>query len=253
MQILQRNLSGLKTPSTILKEIRKFANSSQFKKFAESTAKKMVTHLFSDAGKTWREAAAKNGKGSEIYKALKKELETPLGKAVNEQIKRNARLIKTLPLDIAEQVTEHIAKESFKGRRPEDIAEEIKEMFPKTSNAKAELISRTETSKASSNLNQARSEQLGLSWYEWITSSDSRVRESHQLMDGVLIRWSEPPNPEKLNHEKRTYDNYHAGCIFNCRCYSASIVNIDFVKFPKKVYYQGKIQTMTKKQFLEIM
>ena len=253
MKILQQNLNGLRNPREILREIKKFSNSHEFKKFAEAEALKMVTHVFADAGRTWRQAAAKNGKGSEIYKALKKELQGPIGGAISAQVEQNATLIRTLPQGVAREVTQHIAEETFKSRRPEDLTEEIKELFSYKAQIRAQTIARTETAKANTALTHARSKQLGLNWYIWRTAEDVRVRSAHALMDDVICSWDNPPNPELLNHEKRNYGNDNPGEIFNCRCFPAPIVNIDFEKFPHKVCYQEKIITMTKKQFLEIM
>lgn len=253
MRILQQNLNGLKSTRAIFDEIKKFSNSSAFKKFAESEALKMVTHIFTDTGKTWRQAAAKNGKGNDIYKALKKELQGPIGEAISSQVEQNATLIKTLPQDVSKEVTQYIAEQSFKGRRSEDLTDEIKELFSHKAQVRATTIARTETSKASTALTHARSQQLGIRWYIWRSAEDVRVRSSHALMDDVICCWDDPPNPELLNHENRNYGSYNPGEIFNCRCYPAPIVDIDFEKFPHKVCYQGRIVTMTKKQFLEIM
>lgn len=213
---------------------------------------KMVTHLFTDAGHTWREAAKENGKGNEIHQALKKEMQGPLGGAVNYQVQRNAEIIKSLPLDISREVTNHIAEESLKGKRASEIADEIKVLFPGVTNAKAGLIARTETSKTSTALTKARSEKLDINWYVWRTSEDARVRSSHFHMEDVLVNWDNPPSPEKLIGGKFV-GYYHAGNIYNCRCYPEPLVTLDFIKWPHKVYYGGKIQTMTRKQFESIV
>jgi SPP1 gp7 family putative phage head morphogenesis protein len=252
MKSLEKRLIGLYEPLDILKEIKNYTNNKDFNKYASAAAMKMVTHLFTDAGHTWREAAKENSKGKLIYEALQKELNGPLGGDVRYQIERNAAIIKTLPLDISKQVTEHIATESLNGKRATEIAEEIKEIFPMTTKAKAGLIARTEVSKTSTALTKARSETMGINWYVWRTSEDSRVRSSHKHMDDVLINWNNPPSPEKLNHE-RSVGNYHAGNIYNCRCYPEPLVTLDYIRWPHKVYYAGKIQTMFRKQFEAIM
>jgi SPP1 gp7 family putative phage head morphogenesis protein len=184
-----------------------------------------------------------------IYEALQKEMLGPLGVAVRIQIERNAQIIRTLPFDIAQQVTEHILTESMRGTRASDIAQQIKVFFPETSNAKANLIARTETSKASTALTKARSQELGVNWYVWRTSEDSRVRDAHRIMDGVMVKWNDPPSPEQLDGEKRTYGHYNCGDIFNCRCYPEPVIDLDFVDWPAKVYYRGSIQRMTRIQF----
>lgn len=249
---LKMRIANLNTPSEILKEIKKFTKSKEFNKYAEASAMKIVTHLFTDAGHTWRQAAHENGKGAIMYKALEKELKGSIGGALNSQIKRNAAIIKTLPLDISEQVTKHVMTESLKGKRASDIADEIKQWFPHTTTAKANLIARTETSKTSSALTQSRAESIGLKWYVWQTSTDQRTRKSHLNMQGVLVNYDNPPSPEKLVHEKDV-GTYNAGNIYNCRCYSSVVINIDYIEFPHKVYTNGKIVRMTKEQFKKIM
>lgn len=249
---LQRRLKELKTTEEFIKELRKVANSTEFKRYADREAMKMVTSLFTDAGHTWREAAKKNSKGKEIYEVLKKELKGPIGGAINEQIQRNAYLIKSMPLSVSKDITEHVAKEVFKGRRAEAIAEDLQKKVPYMLESKAKLIARTEVSKTSTALTEARCENIGINWYRWRTSEDQRVRKSHDHMEGVLINWNNPPSPEKLIG-KKFVGYYHAGNIYNCRCYPEPVVSLDFIKWPCKVYHKGSIVRMTRKQFEEIM
>jgi uncharacterized protein with gpF-like domain len=46
---------------------------------------------------------------------------------------------------------------------------------------------------------------------------------------------------------------YHAGNIYNCRCYIEPLTDLDDINFPHKVYNwkQDKIETMTLNQFRE--
>lgn len=91
-------------------------------------------------------------------------------------------------------------------------------------------------------------EKLGIDWYIWRTSEDERVRPSHKNLNGVLVNVKDPPDPEKLVGAK-SCGKYHAGDIDGCRCYPEPIVELKYVKFPAKVYYKGKIQTMTREDF----
>lgn len=252
MRSLGNLLNGLNDPGEILRTIRHFAQSKAFADFAQATATKMVTHLFTDAGRTWRQAARKNSQGRFIYEALQKEMAGPLRGAVMHQINRNAELIGSLPLDIARQVNERILEESLKGTRSSSIASQILSLFPEASTSKTSLIARTETSKTSSALTRARSEAMGVNWYVWRTSEDARVRDSHKIMDGVLVRWSDPPSPEQLDGERRSYGRYNCGGIFNCRCYAEPVIDLDLIPWPAKVYYGGVIQLMSRKQFEQI-
>ena len=244
-------LIGLSTTSDIVRTLKKFADTPEFQKYAERSAMKMVTSLFSDAGKTWRQAAKENSRGNVIYKALKNEMNGPVGVVVNEQIQRNAELIKSMPLDIAQSITDYASKQAFEGRRSEDIAKDLLKEFPEISEKKANLIARTEVAKTNTELIKARCELTGNKFYIWKARKDQRVRNSHDHMDDVIVFWDEPPNPEKLSDEKDYGNYYHAGCFPNCRCYP-SIIDIEFISWPHKVYHNGSIQRMTRKQFEEI-
>jgi uncharacterized protein with gpF-like domain len=72
-------------------------------------------------------------------------------------------------------------------------------------------------------------------------------------MDGVIARWDDPPNPERLfglGHDSGS--GYNAGNIYNCRCYAEVVVNLDYVDFPIKVYRNNTIARMTRADFEKI-
>lgn len=242
------NVKNLTDPLAIDQAIRDMVNSRAFKSYAESAAMKMVTGLFADNGRTWRDASKANMQGKMIHEMLKQQLSGNVGAGMQQQIDRNARLISTLPLDVSKHVINHIKERSLAGKRAEIIAEEIQKMFPGSSKARAALIARTEVSKVSTALTKARSEDIGIKWYVWKTSGDGRVRNSHNIMSNVLIPWSSPPSPERLDG-MRSVGHYHAGEIWNCRCYAEPVIDIEYLSWPHKVYYGGQIVVMSKKQF----
>jgi SPP1 gp7 family putative phage head morphogenesis protein len=250
---LEEFLDGLDDPIDILRQIQIFTNSTSFDRYAQAVATQMVTHLFTDAGRTWRQAAHVNSQGRMMYEALMSEMQGPLGGFVNFQVQRNAELIKSLPLDIAKHVNEHILTESLKGKRSSDIANELRTMFPEKSKARANLIARTEVGKTSTALTQARSELLKIPAYVWRSSEDGdRVRKSHQKMDRVIVFWDNPPSPEELIHVKSA-GHYHAGCIWNCRCYAEPIIDLSLINWPAKVYRYGAIRSMSRKEFERLL
>ncbi len=238
-------------PFEIIRRLRAATEDPWFKRYAEAAAMKMVTGIFSNAGRTWRQAANVNSKGARLHKALMQELETPIGGTVNAEIKRNAEYIRSVPANVAREFTEHIASKTFEGMRASDIAKELQSIYPHVSEVKSNLIARTETSKTHTALEKARSDYLGIKWYQWRTSEDQRVRSSHQHMDRVLVAWDDPPSPEQLIGEPDV-GNYHAGNIWNCRCAPLGIIDLDEVNWPAKVYRAGTITTMTRSQFEQI-
>lgn len=236
-----------------IQRMNNFQNSYQYEKFIMSSVKRMVTPLSVDNMRTWRQAARKSTRGRFLYGILMEELDQGIGQVINNQVISNASLIRTLPNDVAQKVTKNIAEESLKGERARSIEQIIRQETDKHSRASARLIARTEVSKTQSALTQARSEQLDLRWYVWRTALDGdRVRKSHRLMEGVLVNWKDPPAPEELVGEKSA-GHYHAGNIYNCRCYPEPLLDIDDVRWPHKVYQNGQIISMGKRQFEQII
>lgn len=248
---MKKAVSEAKTPQEATHLLNLYAQSQEYKDWCEELATKITTQVNIKVNGTWREAAAKAGRGSEIYKPLQAELKKPLGGDFWLKVKENARLIQTFPLDISTTLTQYIAEEGIKGRRSGDILVDLMKKFPTTAKSRLRLIARTEVSKTQTALTQARATALGADWYIWRTSEDERVRGSHDKMNGVLVNWKDPPSPETLAGMK-SYGKYHAGDIFNCRCYPEPIVNFDYVEFPARVYYNGAIRTMSRKQFEKI-
>jgi len=235
-------------PASIAQQIRLLVAGKAFQSYAYAAAGKMVTSLFSDSGNTWRKAALHNSKGKVIYNSLQKELEGPVGARVQYLINRNANMISSLPLDVANAVAQHVRAEALKGKRHEQIAEELPSFFPRETTAKAGLIARTECSKVHTALIQARAENLGVNWYVWRTSKDARVRSSHDHMEKVLVSWRDPPSPERLIGEK-SVGQYHAGEIWNCRCFPQPLYDVALIKWPCNVYYGGNIVSMSRLEF----
>lgn len=249
-------ISGQSDPARIIALLENVFHWPQFQRYADLTASNFVTHLMAENARSWREAAREGGKGRLMYAALMKELQGPVGGVVSDLIQQNAKLIRTLPLDISERVTQYIGEETRKGRRAAGIAEEIQKMFPEASRAKASLIARTEVSKSHTALTRARSEDVGITSYEWLTSEDQRVRSSHAHMRNVIVFWDDPPQPEKLLPEDKQPKTipapYHAGNIWNCRCIAAIYVDPKILHWPHKVFRNKEIHTMTLSQFQQL-
>lgn len=236
-----------------INDMRNFQNSEPFNSFVYSAVKRMVTPIAVQNMRTWRMAAKKATKNPSLYRMLMSEINQGLKSDIEIQIEENASLIKTLPTDVAKKVTKDISDMALKGMRASEIAKVIREQTDKHSRASAKLIARTEVSKTTTALTKARCDNLDLHWYVWRTMEDGdRVRKSHRIMEGVLVNWNEPPSPEALAGEK-SVGNYHAGNIWNCRCYPEPLIEIDDISWPHKVYTNGKIQIMGKMQFKQMM
>ena len=226
-----------------------FQNSVPYDNYINDVVKRMVTPLAARNYETWRKAARVSTRSHFLYTVLMEELKQGIKKDIDSQVISNAALIKTLPSDTAQKVVRDIEEYALSGLRAEEIEKLIQDKTRQHSRASARLIARTEVSKTTSALTKARSEELGLRWYVWRTMADGdRVRKSHRIMNDVLVSWNNPPSPELLVKEKDV-GRYHAGNIWNCRCYSEPLIDIDDVKWPHKVYINGSIQKMSKARF----
>jgi len=240
------------TPQRILEVFARLAETPAVTEdIAARLAKRMVTQVKVKNARSWREAAREASRGREIYEALQTEMQGPVGVRVQQIVAENAKLIGSIPAKVREHVNVEIASMQQQGERPELIAEYLKRRIPELTRNQARLIARTETGKAATALTRARSEDLGINWYQWATSEDSRVRPAHRLMDKVLVAWDDPPSPEALKGIRSTLGHYNAGDAPNCRCDTYPLVSLEVVSWPARVYSHGSIQRMGKRQFME--
>lgn len=156
---------------------------------------------------------------NEISQALRAEIRNaPTGAVMQALLAEQVTLIKSLPLDAAKRVHDLTLVGIEDGTRAKEIAKEIARSREVSMN-RATLIARTEVSRTSALLTQARAEHIGSPGYIWTTSHDSDVRSDHRELDGKMIAWNDPPVADK-----RTGARAHAGCIYNCRCWANVIV-----------------------------
>lgn len=238
----EAKIAGMDDPVEIERTLREFMQGSSFTSLCEKAARQMATTLAVGQKTTWREAAAASTRGREIFLALKKELDAGIGAKVREITMANAWKIRTTTIQSAMKLTD-IASQGYQaGLRPSEIAKQMKKALPSATNGQIKLIARTETSKAATALVEARSHDLGLNWYIWRTAKDGdRVRKSHQIMEGVICRWDDPPDPEALAGLK-SYGPYHPGGFPNCRCIAIPIISIRDISYPAKVHIAGSVR-----------
>ena len=145
---------------------------------------------------------------------------SPTGAAYNRLLDDQVHLIKSMHTDQAERAHEIVREAHLTSIRANDTARLVRELWLKTGKqagkAKAQLIARTESSRAASSLTQVRAESIGSKGYIWRTIKDTDVRKSHRDLDGEYIPWDSPPTTDNLTG--------HAGCVPNCRCYPEPVL-----------------------------
>jgi len=159
----------------------------------------------------WRKQA------KQISAGLKEVIKnTPTGTMQQQFIRDQTHLIKTLPIDAGLKAQEYAQKAMLSGARHETLIADIQGIGSQTV-ARARCIARTEVSKQSAALTQARALKIGATHAIWRTSKDRVVRPSHKSMEGVVYSLTEMP---LLDDGHRCFP----GQIFNCRCTSEIII-----------------------------
>lgn len=205
--------------------------------------RKKQSHTLARGG----QATLRVGSGRQIYEGLKKEYAGPTGKAAKRYFLESCgRTGMTAYFPV--KLLNYIRSENLKGLRAEGIASNIFRRFPKYDKEQLEGKVRTVAGIATAALERAQAEELGLEWYAWSTCRDARVRGSHRNMEGVLVSWNDPPSPEELIGEA-SQGRYHAGEAEECRCDALSILRLDGISWPARVYGDGHIVSVSRQDF----
>lgn len=130
-----------------------------------------------------------------------------LNQAIEEFVRENVALIRTIPEVFFSDLEKNIMREVADGARFEALADVIEERYG-VAESRAELIARDQTSKFQGDLNRVRQADLGIENFIWRTSNDERVRPEHELRDGETYSWADPPDGET------------PGEPVNCRCWA---------------------------------
>jgi SPP1 gp7 family putative phage head morphogenesis protein len=232
------------------------AHSKSLAEAGASIAAKMVQQVNIQNARTWRIAASQTQRSQRLYRMLQEEMSGTVGARVRLIVDENAKLISSIPFTVAQELTGEIAEAAQTGARHEVIAKMLRNRFPTLARNRVRLIARTETSKASTALTRARSEDLGLNWFVWKTSEDARVRSSHEHLNGVVVSWNALPSPEALLNIRSTLGKYAPGDAPNCRCYPQPVLTLQDLYVTgserRKVYTNGSIQRLTRMQFARL-
>lgn len=101
----------------------------------------------------------------------------------------------------------------------DQIRERIVEVYDFAATGRAERIARTEVIGASNAGSMQAMTQLGAVAKEWLTSRDDKVRETHDLMEGLTVPLTDvfiSPDGESLQYPGDP--SAGPGAIINCRC-----------------------------------
>ncbi len=221
---------------------------------AEAISRTMAERVLRVNAASWREAAMKSTRAKEMYRALSAEVNrTGVWSTIQQISRRNAKLIRSVPRAVSEEITRKSTELQLAGERHETLQEKLREIAPHLTRTKIRLIARTEISRAETDITVARARGIGIEWGQWRSSNDQRVRPSHRLMNKVLVKFSDPPDPEILAGEKSNAGHYLAGQTYNCRCVLLPVATLDEIEWPARVYTAGRIRRMNRPQFAKMI
>jgi SPP1 gp7 family putative phage head morphogenesis protein len=184
--------------------------------WAESVGRRMLVDVSQRDFTAWLEH------GKAIGRALRGIVETaPIGNEFRQLQDTQVDLITSIPRDAAQRVHDLSLEHLLQGRRWEEVARDILDQGD-VSRSKANLIARTETSRAAGQFTMVRAMHMGSEGYIWRTVRDADVRLEHRKLEGTFQRWDSPPvaGYGRGHSEQR----YHPGGGPNCRCMSEPVM-----------------------------
>jgi SPP1 gp7 family putative phage head morphogenesis protein len=138
--------------------------------------------------------------------------------AMQEAARDNVALIRSIPEQYLDRVHSTVTDGWSNGVRWESLVEQIQRDGDITE-VRAKLIARDQTAKMNSSFNEIQQQSVGVDEYEWSTSADERVRDSHAAMEGKRCRWDEPPIVDD--------EPVHPGEAINCRCVAIPVIDME--------------------------
>ncbi len=197
------------------------AELERYSKRLEPWAVRQSKKLLEQVSKSNRRAYTNKSKS--IGVALKLNVaEANVGAVARALMEEQVALIKSIPLEAGQRAQKIAYEAAISGARAAPNEDTIKElekqmgMSTEVATTRAQLISRTETARSNSSINQARALSVGAEGYIWRTTMDGAERESHRKMNGKYVKYSEPPTLTDGT-------TGHAGTFPNCRCYGEPV------------------------------
>jgi uncharacterized protein with gpF-like domain len=143
-------------------------------------------------------------------------------------VKQNVALIKSIPAKYFEQIEGEVMRSIQTGRGMADLQPAI-EGIGATTKKRAALIARDQTSKATTAINKARMNGLGIRKFEWLHSAgEKHPRELHitdHSAGGLNHGIFEINNPPVI--DERTGERGLPGQLINCKCRMIPVISFE--------------------------
>lgn len=184
--------------------------------------------IFTSLGKTADEAMSFGEK--EFKRIIEKGIHVDLPTSAlwwddmkNSWMEDNYTLITSNAKNYISKINTLTEQAIINGLSPGKLKDEILKATEGLSDKHCKLLARDQMGKLNGQITEAQMQEIGLDLYVWSTSYDDRVRDSHELMEGLLCRWDDA--------SVCSYDNgktwvkrpsgavlLHPGQDIQCRC-----------------------------------
>lgn len=143
-------------------------------------------------------------------------------------VKQNVALIKSIPAKYFEQIEGAVMRSIQTGRGMADLQPEIQKIGNVTKD-RAALIARDQTSKATTAINKARMNGLGIRKFEWLHSAGEKHPRELHITDfsagGLNHGIFEINNPPII--DERTGERGLPGQLINCKCRMIPVISFE--------------------------
>jgi len=139
-------------------------------------------------------------------------------RVLEQRTREGLDLIKRIEREQLEGYETWLTQAVREGRRVESIRADLVERFG-IDRRHAEVIARDQVGKLNGEISKATQAAAGVGLYVWRATSDSRVRESHRAVDGLVWSWSSPPPGTGPYGEAA-----HPGEAIQCRCGAEPVI-----------------------------
>lgn len=156
-------------------------------------------------------ATAKRTLGIDLTAVVREE---DLAEYLETVATRNAGLIRGLVSDTIRRIQQTVVTSVLEGIPAASLRKTLVADF-QFADKRAKVIARDQIAKVSSELNEIRHTQAGITEYYWRTSKDERVRPLHKKLDGRRYTYGKPTDAEQGRAPGRP---------ILCRCIAQAIV-----------------------------
>ncbi len=158
------------------------------------------------------------------------------GEFYREQLQQwtdtNVGLIQSLPEDTLSEMQQVVEQSYLSGKSNRDIVRDMQERF-NVSRSKARFYAVDQMAKLNAAITKQQQTECGVKEYEWSTSGDQRVRDSHRKLNGTIHRWDDPPVVDESTGRRA-----HPGEDYRCRCVALPVFDLESLDLPVSMKFK---------------